>query len=215
VERVSALGGKGGRKGPPIVWEESLGPDSFPELVYEFPVESKSEFTKDAPLTGNDNRNEDWPKCMHGENCLVQMCAEGVNGSRWFFRCPRAWVILPTIRLLNMFLFLSATNKTYFFQSSAAPENYRLIRWVDPAPMHPHQDYIYYLQSRIFDLEMAVSDGNKDEEEDEDSNGAGSQEAPCSDAYYNCPCHKKNGPPSPPPPPPPPIMEGYYGERSP
>jgi hypothetical protein len=106
----------------------------------------------------------------------------------------------------------SATNKTYFLQCSDALENRRFVRWVDPAPIHPHQDYIYYLQNRIFDLEMAVSDGNKDEEEDEDSNGAGSQEAPCSDAYYNCPCHKKNGPPSPLPPPP--TMEGYYGEGS-
>jgi hypothetical protein len=62
---------------------------------------------------------------------------------------------------------------------------------------------------RIFDLEMAMSDGNKDEEDDEDSNGAGSQEAPCNDPYRNCPCHKKNGAP---PPPPPPTMGGYYGE---
>jgi hypothetical protein len=142
----------------------------------------------------------------------VQMCSEGVDGGRWFFRCLRAWVILPNIRLLNMFLFFSATNKTYFFQSSVAPKNHGFVWWVDPAPIHPHQDYIYYLQNRIFDLEMAVSDGNKDEEEDEDSNGAGSQEAPCSDPYCNYPCHKKNGPLSPPPPPP--TMGGYYGEGS-
>jgi hypothetical protein len=148
--------------------------------VYEFPVESKSEFTKDAPLRGYNNRNEDWPKCMHGEDCLVQMCAEGVDGGRRFFKCPRAWVILPTIHFLNIFLFFSATNKIYFFESSAASENCGFVQWVDPAPIHPHQDYIYYLQNRIFDLEMAVSDGNKDEEEDEDSNGASSQEAPCS-----------------------------------
>jgi hypothetical protein len=75
--------GKGGRKGPPIVWEGSLGLDSFSEAVYEFQVESKSAFTKDAPLRGYDNRNEDWPKCMHGEDCLVQMCTEGVDGGRW------------------------------------------------------------------------------------------------------------------------------------
>ena len=28
--------GKGGRKGDPIIWEGPLGPDSFPELVFEF-----------------------------------------------------------------------------------------------------------------------------------------------------------------------------------
>jgi hypothetical protein len=82
---------------------------------------------------------------MHGEDYLVQMCAEGVDGGPWFFKCPRAWVILPTIHLLNMFLFFSATNKTYFLQSSDAPENCGFIRWVGPAPIHPHQDYIYYL----------------------------------------------------------------------
>jgi hypothetical protein len=53
VERVSALGegrgegsssgkdfgtrrGKRGRKGPPIVWEGSVGPESYSEAVYEF-----------------------------------------------------------------------------------------------------------------------------------------------------------------------------------
>ena len=29
--------GKGVRKGPPIVWEGSLGPDSFEEPIEEFP----------------------------------------------------------------------------------------------------------------------------------------------------------------------------------
>jgi hypothetical protein len=61
---------------------------------------------------------------------------------------------------------------------------------------------------------MVVSDGNKDKKEDEDSNSASSQEAPCTDPYCNCPCHKKNGAPPPPPPQPPPTMGGYYGERA-
>jgi hypothetical protein len=71
-------------------------------------------------------------------------------------------------------LFFSTTNKTYFLLSSDASENYEFVRWVNLAPIHQHQDYIYYLQNCIFDLEMAVSDGNKDEKEDEDTNGAGS-----------------------------------------
>ena len=37
--------GKGGRKGDPIVWDGPLGPDSFPEPVFEFPPQHKSEFT--------------------------------------------------------------------------------------------------------------------------------------------------------------------------
>ena len=60
--------GKGARKGPPIVWAGSIGPGFFSEVVYEFPVESRSDFTKDSPLRGYDNRREDCPKCMHGED---------------------------------------------------------------------------------------------------------------------------------------------------
>ena len=63
--------GKGERKGPPIVWEGLVGLDSFSEAAYEFPVQSKSDFSKNAPLRGYDNRQEDLPKCMHGEDCLV------------------------------------------------------------------------------------------------------------------------------------------------
>ena len=59
--------GKGGTKGTPIVWEGSLSPNFFEEPVYQFPLESKSDFTKECSLRGYDNRKEDWPKCMHGE----------------------------------------------------------------------------------------------------------------------------------------------------
>jgi len=53
--------GKGGRKGPPIVWEDGpiVGPKFFSEVVYEFPVECKSDFTKDSPLRGYDYRREE------------------------------------------------------------------------------------------------------------------------------------------------------------
>ena len=64
--------GKGGRKGPPIVWDGPIvGPEFFGEAVYEFPVECKSDFSKDSPLRGYDNRIEEWPKCSHGEDCVV------------------------------------------------------------------------------------------------------------------------------------------------
>jgi hypothetical protein len=62
----------------------------------------------------------------------------------------------------------------YLLQSSDAPENYRFVRWVDPPPLHPHPEYIYYLQDRIFDLEREVSSGDKDNKEDDNSNDAGS-----------------------------------------
>ena len=50
--------GKG--KGTTIVWEGSLGPNFFEKALYErFPVESKSDFTKEAPLRGYDERKEE------------------------------------------------------------------------------------------------------------------------------------------------------------
>ena len=58
--RVSASGEKRGLgKGPPIVWAGSIGPELFSEAVYEFPVESKSDFTNESPLRRYDNPKED------------------------------------------------------------------------------------------------------------------------------------------------------------
>ena len=85
---------KGGRKGDPIIWDGPLGPDSFPELVFEFSTQHKSEFTNETPLRQYDDRKEPWLKCRHGEDYLVQMCTDGMDGGRRFFKCPRAWVIL-------------------------------------------------------------------------------------------------------------------------
>jgi hypothetical protein len=99
------------------------------------------------------------------------------------------------------------------FQASNAPENYEFVRWADPPPIHPHAEYIYYLQNRIFDLEMEVSSVNNEEEEDENK-GASPPKEPCTNPYCNCPCHNNNGPPVPPAPPAPPATGGYYGDGS-
>ena len=69
------------------MWEGSLGPDFFEEALYErFPVESKSYFTKEAPLRGYDERKEEWPKCMHGvgteSDQLVNICSFAVRCDR-------------------------------------------------------------------------------------------------------------------------------------
>ena len=96
--------GKGGSKGPPILWDGSLGPDFFDEPLDEFPLESKSDFTNEAPLRGYDNRKEDWPKCHHGQDCLVQMCNDAEGGGRRFFRCPRGWVFVMNYLLLQICL---------------------------------------------------------------------------------------------------------------
>ena len=74
-------------KGTPIVWEGSLRPDFFEEPVYQFPPKSKSDFTKECPLRSYNNWKKDWPKCMHGEDCLVQMFTKGIARGRCFFKC--------------------------------------------------------------------------------------------------------------------------------
>ena len=51
--------GRGKGKGSTIVWEGCHGPDFFEEALYEtFSVESKSDFTKEAPLRGYDERKK-------------------------------------------------------------------------------------------------------------------------------------------------------------
>ena len=110
--------GKGLRKGLPIVWEGPVGPEIYPELVFEFSVQSKSEFTITKPLRGYDNRKEEWPKCMHGEDCVVQMMTEGGDGGCRFFKCPRAWVRLNNLHLLHVSQFVPILYPRYMFQSS-------------------------------------------------------------------------------------------------
>ena len=95
----------------------------------------------------------------------------------------------------------------YMFQSSADEDRCGFVRWVYPAPIHPHQEYIEYLQNRIFDLEMNIGDNST--EDDDNNNVAVSQKTIYSDPYCNCPCHKKDGDL---PPPSPPTTDGYYGE---
>jgi hypothetical protein len=84
-------------------------------------------------------------------------------------------------------------------------------RWIDPAPIYPHQQYINYLQERIFDLERKVGSGTRDEEDENNNNDV---ENLCTDPYCQCPYHKKKGPPPPSPPPPPPSMGEYCREGS-
>ena len=96
-------------------------------------------------------------------------------------------------------------------QASNAPENCGFVRWVDPPPIHPHAEYIYYLQNRIIDLEMEVSTNNNEEEEDENK-GASPPKEPCTNPYCNFPCHNNNGSPVPPALPAPPSTGGYNGD---
>ena len=57
----------------------------------------------------------------------------------------------------------------FILQSFDAPENCGFTRWVDPAPIDSVQEFIEYLQIKIFDLECKVNhyeevnEGNKDD----------------------------------------------------
>ena len=98
---------KEGRKEDSIIWDGPLGPDSFPKSVFEFSPQHKSEFTNETPLRRYDDRREPWPKCKHGEDCLVQMCTDGMYGGRHFFKCPHAWVILGCFISLSSLRYLT------------------------------------------------------------------------------------------------------------
>jgi len=99
----------------------------FSEEVYKFPVESKSDFSDDSPLRGYDPCKEDYSRCMHGKDCLVQMCAEETDGGRCFFKCPQAWVILTSTSLLNMVLLFRICNTTLLLQSYTAQRTASLL----------------------------------------------------------------------------------------
>ena len=60
--------------------------------------------------------------------------------------------------------------------------NYGFTRWVDPAPIYPHQEYINYLHERIFDLQWQVESSTRDEEDEDNINDA--EENPCTDPYF-------------------------------
>ena len=98
------------------------------------------------------------------------MMTEGEDGGRRFFKCPRAWVPVTNLYLLPVSHSIPILYPRYMFQSSADLDGCGFVRWVDPAPIHPHQEYIEYLQNRIFDLEMNISDNGT--EEDDNNNVA-------------------------------------------
>ena len=85
-------------------------------------------------------------------------------------------------RLFYFFIFVEIPYMKFILQSSDAPENCGFTRWVDPAPIDSVQEFIEYLQIKIFDLECKVnhyeevSEGNKDDEDDDTSNAVTSQD---------------------------------------
>ena len=82
----------------------------FPEPVFEFPPQHKSEFTNENPLRQYDNRREPWPKCRHGED-------------------------MGNTRFFHFFIFNETPYMKFILQSSDTSENCGFTRWVDPAPI--------------------------------------------------------------------------------
>jgi hypothetical protein len=62
---------KDGGKLPPMCFDGPLVQIFFEKTIFNFPVQSKKDFNKEVRLRSYNNRREDWPKCMHGEDCLV------------------------------------------------------------------------------------------------------------------------------------------------
>ena len=94
--------GRGGRRGrgrggqgvsEPITWPGSFCPSYYLPPPPELPLEQKSDFTHPhGQLRHYDDREEEWPKCVHGDDVVVQMYDGGCDSGRRFFRCPRAQV---------------------------------------------------------------------------------------------------------------------------
>ena len=60
-------------------------------------------------------------------------------------------------RLFYFFIFNETLYMKFILQSSYAPENCGFTRWVDPALIDSVQEFIEYLQIKIFDLECKVN----------------------------------------------------------
>ena len=67
-----------------------------------------------------------------------------------------AFLQMPTrmdnTRLFYFFIFIEIPYMKFILQSSDALENCGFTRWVDPAPIDSVQEFIEYLQIKIFDL---------------------------------------------------------------
>ena len=58
----------------------SYGPDWYKYPLENFPLQGKSNFRPPSRLPSYDNRKEEWSKCCHDENCVVQVYDGGIDG---------------------------------------------------------------------------------------------------------------------------------------
>ncbi|WVZ74513.1 hypothetical protein U9M48_022685, partial [Paspalum notatum var. saurae] len=178
--------GRGRRGNPPhhFVWEGSFGPEEYEPPLEQFPLEGIHTFVGARRLRPYDDRRDEWPKCAHGEHCVVQVFDSWIDGGRRFYRCPNGY--------------------DYYDMGSC-----RFTKWVDP-PNHQHIDeYISYLKDRIHDLECKVKSLEEDDEKKTRLVISLEDDPLCPDPFCKCPYHPRSDWP---PKSPPSRGHGFYEE---
>ena len=102
--------GRGRRGNPPhhFVWEGSFGPEEYEPPLEQFPLEGIHTFVGARRLRPYDDRREEWPKCAHGEHCVVQVFDSWIDGGRRFYRCPNGYVCVTfTVHFIQFSEFLT------------------------------------------------------------------------------------------------------------
>ncbi|WVZ62634.1 hypothetical protein U9M48_012355 [Paspalum notatum var. saurae] len=169
--------GRGRRGNPPhhFVWEGSFGPEEYEPPLEQFPLEGIHTFVGARRLRPYDDRREEWPKCAHGEHCVVQVFDSWIDGGRRFYRCPNGY--------------------DYYDMGKC-----RFAKWVDP-PNHQHiEEYISYLKDRIHELEGKVKSLEEDEDKKTPLVVSLEDDPLCPDPFCKCPYHPRSDwPPKSPP----------------
>jgi hypothetical protein len=77
--------------------ENDFGPELWqqqsPDFVANFPLKGKSDFTSMREVRSYAPKQSVlWPRCSHGELCVMQVYEGWNNSGRRFWHCPYAWV---------------------------------------------------------------------------------------------------------------------------
>lgn len=166
-----------------------------------FPLQGKKDFRPPRRLHPYDNKKEEWPKCCHGDNYVVQVYDGGT--SSW-----RASVLQMPSRMGKSYYALYPTTQYRYIltrlrivQSSNDDEdNYNITRWVDQPAIYLYEEYIQYLQKRIFDLKREIQTMPTPKDENTIYKGVDvwmEDKLVCNDLYLQVPLPWKHGTSSP------------------
>ena len=77
--------------------DDSLGSASWteqnPNFKDNFPLQEKRDFKSMRDVRSYaPNQPVNWPRCAHGDFCVMQVYQGWNNSGRRFWHCPRAWV---------------------------------------------------------------------------------------------------------------------------